>query len=145
MGASSVTGVGQGSADKAGQKGSEHLYVGVEKLIGTRIVMSGVAYIASGTSVTVKLPQNLPGNWSSTYLTQEDSPADSVPPTASDYAIFLTGVNTGSNVLTVSAITTTSNVQNFTITSSSSLTTKHIAWQIVRLTNATVTGFPTHN
>ena len=60
MGASSVTGVGQGSADKKGHKGSEHLFVGVEKLIGTRIVYSGTVTLSSGTA-TVVFPKELPG------------------------------------------------------------------------------------
>lgn len=60
MGASSVTGVGQGSADKKGQKGSEHMFLGVEKLIGTRIVYSGRVTLSGGTA-TVTFPQELPG------------------------------------------------------------------------------------
>src|SRR4051812_7892132 len=91
MGASSVTGVGQGSADKAGQKGSEHLFVGVEKLIGTRIVLSGVANIASGgTTAIVVLPQLLPGTWNATFDERENSPSDTVPPVVSDYGVFVT-------------------------------------------------------
>jgi hypothetical protein len=70
MTAASVTGIGQGSADKAGQKGSEHLFVGVEKLVGTRIVLSGVGLSASHVA-TVVFPAPLPG-------------------VATDYAIFLT-------------------------------------------------------
>jgi hypothetical protein len=58
--ASSVTGVGQGSADKAGQKGSEHLYVGVEKLIGVRVVVAGTITLASTTG-TVTFPTVLSG------------------------------------------------------------------------------------
>lgn len=61
MTAASVTGVGQGSADKQGQKGSEHLFVGVEKLVGTRIVHSDTATVGGGGTVTVTLPQELPG------------------------------------------------------------------------------------
>ncbi len=53
MGAASVTGVGQGSADKKGHKGSEHLYVGVEKLIGTRIVYSGKFTLSASTGAVV--------------------------------------------------------------------------------------------
>ncbi len=63
MGASSVTGVGQGSADKAGQKGSEHLWVGVEKLIGPRVVHAGRATIGTVSTgvIAVKFPVPLPG------------------------------------------------------------------------------------
>ena len=60
MGASSVTGVGQGSCDKKGHKGSEHLFVGVEKLIGTRIVFSGKVTLSGGTA-SVVFPQELAG------------------------------------------------------------------------------------
>src|SRR3954467_7573446 len=60
MAASSVTGVGQGSADKKGQKGSEHLYVGVEKLIGPRVIRAGTVTL-SGATTTVTFPQALSG------------------------------------------------------------------------------------
>ena len=60
MAASSVTGVGQGSADKSGQKGSEHLFVGVEKLIGTRVWYSDSVVLTAGAQV-VTLPEPLPG------------------------------------------------------------------------------------
>jgi hypothetical protein len=66
MGASSVTGVGQGSADKKGHKGSEHLFVGVEKLIGTRIVLSG-SVVLSGSTGAVTFPRTLSGS-ASDYL-----------------------------------------------------------------------------
>jgi hypothetical protein len=49
MGASSVTGVGQGSADKIGQKGSEHMHLDAGNLIGPHIVASGTATLSSGT------------------------------------------------------------------------------------------------
>jgi len=58
--ASSVTGVGQGSADKKGHKGSEHLFVGVEKLIGTRVVYSG-AVTLTGATLAVAFGKTLPG------------------------------------------------------------------------------------
>lgn len=58
MGATSVTGVGLGSADKR-QKGSEHMRLGAEKLIGPRIVAADDATL-SGTTATIKLP-NLGG------------------------------------------------------------------------------------
>lgn len=60
MGASSVTGVGQGSADKKGHKGSEHLFVGVEKLIGPRIVIAGSVTLVGGAA-TVTFPTTLSG------------------------------------------------------------------------------------
>lgn len=78
MGAASVSGVGQGSADKIGQKGSEHLFVGVEKLVGPRVVAAGVASVATGHTATVVFP----------------SPLDGV---ASDYAIFCTNITATSS------------------------------------------------
>lgn len=48
MTASSVTGVGQGSADK-NQKGSEHTTLGVTHLIGPRVVDAGSVILASGS------------------------------------------------------------------------------------------------
>lgn len=54
MGASSVTGVGQGSVE--GQdKGSKHFTVGANRLVGPRIIAAGTATSASGTA-TVLLP-----------------------------------------------------------------------------------------
>ncbi len=140
MGASSVTGVGQGSADKAGQKGSEHLYVGVEKLIGTRIVLSGVTKLTGSTTV-VKLPTVLPGVWSGTFDQTETNPADSAPPAVSDY-IVLTTTYHATRVAGVTAMTTTSGVQNFTINGT---TADYVFWSVIRHSNATVTAFPTHH
>ena len=59
MGASSVTGVGQGSADKR-QKGSEHMRLGAEKVIGPRVVYAGRVTTDSSGDATVNLPE-LPG------------------------------------------------------------------------------------
>lgn len=56
MGATSVTGVsGFGSVDGI-QKGSEHMSLGVEKLIGPRVVSAGSATIGGGGTVTVDFP-----------------------------------------------------------------------------------------
>jgi len=131
MSASSVTGVGQGSADKQGQKGSEHLFVGVEKLIGTRVVLSGYVTLSGGTA-TVKLPQNLPGVWGSTF----DGSAN-----ASDYVVLVHAFNSAAATY-VSAMTTTSNVQNFTITGTG---TPVVFWAVLRHSGASVTSYPTHN
>lgn len=54
MTATSVTGMGLGSADKK-QKGSEHLSIGANKLIGPRIVAAGTVTL-SGGAATVTLP-----------------------------------------------------------------------------------------
>jgi hypothetical protein len=51
MGAYSVTGVGQGSADKH-NKGSEHMTLGVDHLIGPRVVDMGAVALATGTPST---------------------------------------------------------------------------------------------
>ncbi len=155
MGASSVTGVGQGSADKAGQKGSEHLFLGVEKLIGTRIVLSGVATFSSATTAIVVLPQLLPGNWNATFVQTENSPADTVPPVVSDYGVLITPYTPGAashvfsvinmtNTYTTSASTGGSN-QGFTIQASTSQTATSVFWAIIRFSNSSVNTFPTHN
>lgn len=54
MAATSVTGVGLGSADKK-NKGSEHASLGVDKLIGPRVMAAGTGTL-SGGSLTVVLP-----------------------------------------------------------------------------------------
>lgn len=60
MAASSVTGVGQGSAE--GQnKGSEHMSLGIEKLIGSHIIAAGSATLSSGAA-TVTFPKPLTGS-----------------------------------------------------------------------------------
>jgi hypothetical protein len=51
MSASSVTGVGQGSADKK-NKGSEHTTLAVDHLIGPRVVDAGSIALAPGTPST---------------------------------------------------------------------------------------------
>ena len=55
MGATSVTGV-SGAGSVAGiQKGSEHMSLGVSKLIGPKVVMAGSVTL-SGTTGTVQFP-----------------------------------------------------------------------------------------
>ena len=60
MAASSVTGVGPGSADGY-NKGSEHMSLGVDKLIGTRVVACGNVTL-SGGAATVVFPKPLSGS-----------------------------------------------------------------------------------
>jgi hypothetical protein len=55
MAATSVTGRGLGSADKR-QKGSEHVRLGAEKLIGPRPVACGTVTLSGGGTATVILP-----------------------------------------------------------------------------------------
>lgn len=57
MGASSVTGVSGYGTVAGAQKGSEHMSLGVEKLIGPRHVYVGVVTLASAAaSIQVHLP-----------------------------------------------------------------------------------------
>lgn len=56
MGATSVTGVsGAGSVDGS-QKGSEHMSLGVSKLVGARVAYAGSATIGGGGTVAVDFP-----------------------------------------------------------------------------------------
>lgn len=60
MAASSVTGVGQGSAE--GQnKGTERMTLSIDKLIGSHIVAAGRATLSSGAA-TVTFPKPLSGS-----------------------------------------------------------------------------------
>lgn len=56
MGATSVTGVGPGSADKK-NKGSEHMTLGAEKIIGPRVVYAGSVTTDSSGDAVLKLPE----------------------------------------------------------------------------------------
>ena len=60
MAASSVTGVGPGSADGY-NKGSEHMSLAVEKLIGSHVVATGYVTLATGAA-TVVFPKPLSGS-----------------------------------------------------------------------------------
>lgn len=62
MGATSVTGVGQGSAAAygGGNKGSEHMALGVHRLIGPRVVGCGDVTLNASGLATVYFP-TLPG------------------------------------------------------------------------------------
>lgn len=108
MSASSVTGVGQGSALKKGQKGTESLYVGVEKLIGPRVVYANSVTLSSGTA-TVTFPQTLSG-------------------VAADY-IVLTGGSAAHSYASSFAVT------GFTMNGTGSQT---VWYAVVRVTGATV-------
>jgi hypothetical protein len=55
MSATSVTGKGPGSADKK-QKGSEHIRLGSEKLIGPRVVAVGTVTLDGSGNGSVVLP-----------------------------------------------------------------------------------------
>lgn len=60
MGATSVTGVGLGSA-VGSQKGSEHLSIGAEKIVGPRVVYAGQHTLDGSGDLTIILPE-LPGS-----------------------------------------------------------------------------------
>src|ERR1700735_1465994 len=60
MAAYSVTGTGPGSALKAGQKGGEDMYLGVERLIGTKIMFAGTVTMTASTTA-VSFSNTLPG------------------------------------------------------------------------------------
>lgn len=55
MGATSITGVGLGSADQ-NQKGSEHLSVGSNKIIGPRVVYANTVTLDGSGNATMQLP-----------------------------------------------------------------------------------------
>lgn len=60
MGATSVTGVGPGSAEGQAKGPKERNFVGVEKLIGPRVVAAGVDALVGG-ALSITLPEPLPG------------------------------------------------------------------------------------
>jgi len=60
MAASSVTGVGPGSADRK-NKGSEHMTLGVGHLLGTRVVAADRVTLAGGAA-TITFPVPLTGD-----------------------------------------------------------------------------------
>lgn len=63
MGASSVTGVSGPGSVMGKQKGSDHMSLGVDKLVGTRVVAAGRVTLASGVA-TVTFPKPLSGSQS---------------------------------------------------------------------------------
>lgn len=109
MAASSVSGVGQGSALKAGQKGAESMNLGVERLIGVRIVHSGTVTLVGGVKA-VLFPDTLPG-------------------LNSDYIVIAGG---SANYAYATLVTTTGFTMNGT-------GTQTVSYIVVRVDNATVT------
>jgi hypothetical protein len=110
MASSSVSGVGPGSALKAGYKGADWDFLGVDHLIGTAIVLSGSVTLSSGTA-TVAFPTTLPG-------------------VSTDYSVMCQG---GANYAYPTSITTTGFTANGTAA-------QVVTYVVVRLTNATVTA-----
>lgn len=109
MGASSVTGVsGVGSA-AGNQKGSEHMSLGVNKLIGPRVMAAGSETLV-GTTGVVEIPE-LAG-------------------VVGDYCIQLTGVSTTvPYVSTALAAVGSTDTWNFTITGGSG---EVVHWSVVK-------------
>lgn len=116
MAASSVTGVGPGSADKV-NKGSEHMHLGVDHLIGPRMVDAGQASLTSGTPSTCNVPFTK-ALASATGYFAFTQPVGTTSGTASD--------------LSVTNVATT----GFTVTGPNSVTTT-FNWQLVYSPNAT--------
>tara|TARA_Y100000034_G_scaffold129820_1_gene187000 strand:- start:939 stop:1268 length:330 start_codon:yes stop_codon:yes gene_type:complete len=106
MGATSVTGVGPGSADGL-NKGSEHMTLGVGNLIGPKVVVSGTATLVAGAAVV-------------NYGTLSGD--------ITDYVLFLFDATDGgaSTVPSFSAFDT----QGFTIAGD---TTNVINWMVVKI------------
>jgi hypothetical protein len=112
----------QGSADKSGQRGSEHQFLGVEKLVGPRIVRAGTGLTAGNDrSATIVFPALLSG-------------------VTADYVVLLTNVNSTTAVqgVHINSITTSgTQMAGFVASSDTAATTFHYA--VVRVNNATVT------
>ncbi len=56
MGATSVTGISGPGAVDGRQKGSEHMSLGVSKLVGPRVALAGSATVGGGGTVAVDYP-----------------------------------------------------------------------------------------
>lgn len=109
MGASSVTGISGPGSVAGNQKGSEHMSLGVHKLIGPRVVAAG-AETLSGTTGTVEIPE-LAG-------------------AVTDYIVMLTGVSTTECYLsTALAAVADTDTWNFIITGGSG---EVVNWMIVK-------------
>lgn len=109
MGATSVTGV-SGAGNVAGsQKGSEHMSLGVHKLIGPKVVACGVETL-SGTTGVVEVP-TLPG-------------------VVGDYVVMTqSNGSTASYVSSALAAVADTDTWHFTITAASSAV---VSWVIVK-------------
>jgi hypothetical protein len=109
MGASSVTGISGPGSVAGNQKGSEHMSLGVNKLIGPRVVAAGSETLV-GTTGVVEIPE-LPG----------------VP---ADYIVMTTGVSaTVSRVTTPLAAVANTDTWNFTITGGSG---EVVHWTVIK-------------
>jgi hypothetical protein len=109
MGASSVTGISGPGSVAGNQKGSEHMSLGVHKLIGPRVVAAGAETLV-GTTGTVEIP--------------------ALAGAVTDYIIMLTGVSTTEcYVSTGLAAVASTDTWNFIITGGSG---EVVNWMIVK-------------
>ena len=109
MGASSVTGISGPGSVAGNQKGSEHMSLGVHKLIGPRVVAAG-AETLSGTTGTVEIP--------------------ALAGAVTDYIVMLTGVSaTEAYLSTGLAAVASTDTWNFTITGGSG---EVVNWMVVK-------------
>ena len=106
MAASSVTGTGPGSADKV-NKGSEHMHLGVDHLIGPRVVDAGTAALTSGTPSTANVPFTKALASTTGYLAFAQ-PVGTTTGAASDLAVS-SMATTGFTVTGPNSVTTTFN------------------------------------
>lgn len=113
MGASSVTGVGQGSADKH-NKGSEHTTLSVDHLIGPRVVDMGSVVLATGTpsTATVKFGTALSS--------------------ATGYYVMAVPVGATSGIAAAGVAVSVVNTTGFVVTGGNSVTTT-INWTLFKL------------
>jgi len=109
MGASSVTGISGPGSVAGNQKGSEHMSLGVHKLIGPRVVAAGSETLV-GTTGVVEIP--------------------ALAGVVTDYVIMLTGVSTTLAYVSVAmAAVTDTDTWNFTITGGSG---EVVHWTVVK-------------
>lgn len=106
MGASSVTGVGLGQARN--QKGSEHVSVGVNKLVGPRVMAAG-SQVFSGTTTVVEFPA----------LSGE----------ITDYVVMLTGNHATIPYISTALDDTTDGAWHFTATGANTST---LNWAVIK-------------
>ena len=106
MAASSVTGVGQGHARN--QKGSEHATLGVNKLVGPRVMAAG-SQVFSGTTTVVEMPA-LAGD-------------------VGDYVVMLTGNHATIPHISTALGATTGGAWHFTATGADTST---LHWMVVK-------------
>ena len=106
MAASSVTGVGPGSADRY-NKGSEHMHLGVDHLIGPRVVDAGQASLTSGSPSVANVPFTKALSSATGYYAWAQ-PVGTTTGAASDLAVSQVNT-TGFTVTGPNSVTTTFN------------------------------------